>query len=195
MKTLLIALYFYNCFFISVDQIINEVDAIKVQSDKNKAQSEANKALSMANKVQSDANKVQSDANKAQSEANKALSMENSNKLSVIDSKVILNPDEGVAQYDVKTGKWGNGISTVTIGNIPSDAKFILVDVFLNDAKNDHWTITFSADQTNCKVAFNFPPNGGPPQSDLSGRTQTVSLVYDAPNDKGSAWPMYGQWE
>ena len=179
MKTLLIALYFYNCFFISVDQIINEVDAIKVQSDKNKAQSEANKALSMANKAQSD--------------ANKALSMENSNKLSVIDSKLILNPGERVAQYDVLTGNWGNGVSTVTIGHVPSDAQFILVDAFLNDVGNDHWVITFSADANSDCIASSYS-NGGPPVSNFNNRTQTVSLEYDAANDGSTAFPRWGQW-
>ena len=180
--------------------------ANKVQSDANKAQSEANKALSLANKVQSDANKVQSDknkalsmanqvqsdTNKAQSLANKALSMKNSNKLSAIDYKVILDPFERVVQYDVLTGQWGKGVYTVTMESVPLYARFILVDVFLNDANNEHWTLTFSEDEYTRCDAYNYPPNGGPPNSNFNSRTQTVSIAYNSFGH--NAFPRYGQW-
>ena len=69
-----------------------------------------------------------------------------------------------------------------------------MVDVWLNDANNDHWSVTFSEDENPDCSAFETGNAGGPPNTDFNGRPQTVSLTYDAPDDGGSAWPKYGEW-
>ena len=53
--------------------------------------------------------------------------------------------------------------------NVTRLDRFILADVFISNADNDHFTLAFS-DDTDCRGGL-YASNGGLPASDFTGRT------------------------
>ena len=104
----------------------------------------------------------------------------------------IFKPFKNIVQQNILVNNFANTIWTVTIPSVPTDAEFILADVFLSNGANDMWSVTFSRDEnSSCRV---WSSNGGLPATNFNGRTQTTTLFYDAPEDGTNSYPRYGQF-
>ena len=82
---------------------------------------------------------------------------------------------------------------TIKMADVTSEAKFVLADIFINEKKNDHFTITFS-DKADCKARL-WPDTGSgqPPPDHYDHKSQKAILMFDASQD-GKSYPRWGQW-
>lgn len=90
-------------------------------------------------------------------------------------------------------GELENQSHTIKMSDVTSDAKFVLADIFINDKKNDHFTITFSDKQDCSAQLWADKSSGKPPPDHYDHKSQKAILMFDASQD-GKSYPRWGQW-
>jgi len=115
-------------------------------------------------------------------------------RLETVESTNIFHPFEKIVQVYVKEGYFGDENFVLDISDaVPYHASFILADVWINDAVNQYWSVTFSKDRNIQCQGWSF--DGRAPLDVYDGRTQTVTVAYDADQAANStAYPRFGQW-
>ena len=82
---------------------------------------------------------------------------------------------------------------TIKMSDVTRDAKFVLADIFISCAHNDHWTITFS-DKDDCTGTLHDSAySGKPPPNNFDYKSQKAIMMFDA-SEYGRAYPLWGQW-
>lgn len=125
-----------------------------------------------------------------------AKSQTNSLRINSIANTNLFRGLPTVVQKDVKLGSFGNVNFELDVPtDVPKDAGFLLADIFINDSENQNWSVTFSKDKNADCRGFSLADTGNPPLTDSDGRTQTVTISYQADQVVGSdSFPRFGQW-
>ena len=108
---------------------------------------------------------------------------------------LVFLPFETLHQKILLEGTFADGIYAQIINhpNITRLDKFILADVFISNADNDHFTLTFS-DDVDCRALTGVGSNwGGPVSGDWDGKNQKAFVLFDASQEDNS-FPRWGQW-
>ena len=77
-------------------------------------------------------------------------------------------------------GELENQSYTIKMSDVTSDAKFVLADIFINDKKNDHFTITFSDKQDCSAQLWADKSSGKPPPGHYDHKSQKAILNQDS---------------
>ena len=111
--------------------------------------------------------------------------------------KAIIEPFDKIVEQNLfsESDSFASGEYTRELGDsIPDGTTFVLADVFINDLKNEHWTVLFSRDGDCDGQAYADAETGLPPKGDFNDRSQTTFLAFDASEAGGDAFPRFGQW-
>ena len=111
---------------------------------------------------------------------------------------LVFLPFETLHQKILIEGTFADGLFAQIIDhpNVTRLDKFILADVFISNADNDHFTLAFSNDidcRTSTGSNFNGTNWGGPVSDVWDGKNQTAFVLFDASQENNS-FPRWGQW-
>ena len=127
-------------------------------------------------------------------EANTAAQLKNLQDY--LGDKAIIEPFDTIVEKNLfSTENFGSGVFSYQLDDsIPDGATFLLADVFINDQKNEYWTVLFSRDGDCAGQAYADAETGLGPKGDFNDISQTTFLAFEASQAGGFAFPRFGQW-